>query len=730
MTSLLVGFDNAIPLGPGIVGGKGAALARMSAAGISVPPGLCLSTEAYDAYVNETGLRSRIMYELSRKSFADMRWEELWDAALRVRSMFLSTSIPSELEAALVPAVDAVFGDAPVVVRSSAPAEDTAATSFAGLHESYVNVRGTAEILKHIRLVWASLWSDAALLYRRELGLDVEHSSMAVVIQRIIVGEKSGVAFCRNPNNGTQAVIEAVHGLNQGMVDGTVEPDRWLIDRARGEIIEHTAAGRESAVRPGPAGTSLEPLEPALRERAPLDAEEVERVYALARRAETLFGAPQDVEWTIAGLDLFCLQSRAITALTETESDDERAWYLSLRPGFERLEALRRKIETQILPGMVADAETLGATDPRSLDDKSLADEIERRKVRYDYWVDVYWTDLIPFAHGVRFFGQFYNDAVTPEDPYEFVELLAGGKLESTRRNQLLLSIADLLRADPDLAHAVETGDADGAGDYGALLDEYLDRFGDVTRETMDRSAGRRLIADLALRMAHRSDGPQATRDRPGALETRFLEHFAEVDRAYARSVLELARVSYRMRDDDNIYLAKVESPLTAAVVEARRRLEVRVGALGSDIEAEQLVRALREPGFMPAAPVSHEAAPKPAEGVAARQLVGQPAGPGIASGPARVVTESRQLFEFREGEVLVCDAVEPDMTLVVPLAAGIVERRGGMLIHGAIIAREYGLPCVTGVPDVTTLIADGDHLTVDGHLGIVVIERRGSAVG
>ncbi|HSN54095.1 MAG TPA: PEP-utilizing enzyme [Candidatus Sulfomarinibacteraceae bacterium] len=81
-------------------------------------------------------------------------------------------------------------------------------------------------------------------------------------------------------------------------------------------------------------------------------------------------------------------------------------------------------------------------------------------------------------------------------------------------------------------------------------------------------------------------------------------------------------------------------------------------------------------------------------------------------------------LFELEAGEVLVCDAVDPNMTFVVPLAAAVVERRGGMLVHGAIIAREYGLPCVTGVPDVTAQIADGDRLTVDGYLGIVTVSR------
>jgi len=88
------------------------------------------------------------------------------------------------------------------------------------------------------------------------------------------------------------------------------------------------------------------------------------------------------------------------------------------------------------------------------------------------------------------------------------------------------------------------------------------------------------------------------------------------------------------------------------------------------------------------------------------------------------VVEDVSDLFEFRSGEVLVCDAVDPNMTFVVPLASAIVERRGGMLIHGAIIAREYGLPCVTGVPDLTALVGAGDRLTVDGYLGIVTVSK------
>jgi len=143
-----------------------------------------------------------------------------------------------------------------------------------------------------------------------------------------------------------------------------------------------------------------------------------------------------------------------------------------------------------------------------------------------------------------------------------------------------------------------------------------------------------------------------------------------------------------------------------------------------ASVEAEQIIKALKDETESPTACVLPEAGLIEGEFmIKARQLVGQPAGAGIAFGTARVVQDSVGFsFQFKTGEVLVCDAVDPNMTFVVPLAAGIVERRGGMLIHGAIIAREYGIPCVTGIADAAKLIRTGDWVTVDGHMGIVII--------
>ncbi|MGD8472446.1 MAG: PEP/pyruvate-binding domain-containing protein, partial [Desulfobacteraceae bacterium] len=168
------------------VGGKGYALALLAEGGFAVSRTLCVTSETYHEYVSRTGLRERILLELNRKAFKDMRWEEIWDCATRIRNMFLRKPIPEEISGELKEAIRTAFGDKAVVVRSSSPEEDTAASSFAGLHESYVNIRGTDDILEHILKVWASLWSDAALLYRQEIGLDVKKSAMAVVIQEIV----------------------------------------------------------------------------------------------------------------------------------------------------------------------------------------------------------------------------------------------------------------------------------------------------------------------------------------------------------------------------------------------------------------------------------------------------------------------------------------------------------------------------------------------------------------
>jgi pyruvate,water dikinase len=720
----LLTLSNITPADRARIGGKGYALARLAAQGLRVPETVCLTNAAYNDYLDATGLRERILMELNRKDFQEMRWEEMWDASLRIRNFFLTTPMPGLMARALEDSLSQ-FTDRPVVVRSSAPEEDSSQSSFAGLHESFVNVIGAEAILHHIRLVWASLWSDAALLYRQELGLDISTSSMAVVIQELVAGEVSGVTFSRNPSNEAQTAIEAVYGLNQGLVDGLIEPDRWLIDRST-RVLDHLSPQERSSFyqTEGPT-VSLKTLPEELASRPPLSPEQVWQVYEMAVQLEEAFESPQDIEWTSSTGLWYLLQSRPITTVA-TDNQDQRPWYLSLRRSYENLKVLRRRLENELIPAMKTAAVELQQQDLSILDDAALAREISRRQDIYDHWLAVYWRDFIPFAHGMRLFGQLYNDALRPEDPFEFMNLLGGAPLASLDRNRRLAKLAARVRQDSSLADAIHSNNLNALGsEFRQLLDDFLKLYGDLSCPATGAQCrqGPEAILQFVAEMAEHPPRHGATAPaNVAALTQNFLGRFSGIKQTEAADILDLARASYRLRDDDNIFLGRLEAQKINSLQEAQQRLARRDITLPEDLPPSEIIKALTDNHYIPQVSDLLGASPEQPQ-IKARQLIGQPAGPGLAQGPARVISSFQDLWQFEHGEVLVCDAVDPTMTFVVPLAAAVVERRGGMLIHGAIIAREYGLPCVTGVPEATTLIHTGDSLTVDGYLGIVVID-------
>jgi len=713
-----------------IVGGKAYALAALADAGFKIPDTLCIVTHAYAEFIQQAGLEERILLELNRKDFKDMRWEEVWDASLRIRSMFIRTPLPDSLNKSLREELDETFGNRPVVVRSSAPEEDDSGTSFAGLHESYVNLSGLDAIIDGVRKVWASLWSDKALLYRQELGLSVEKSTMGVVVQEIVVGDRSGIAFSKNPAAEYQGVVEAVYGLNEGLVDGRIEPDRWIFDRDSKKLTGQTPAKREEYAVPGSQGVEVRRLPEGKTDQPPLSNEEAARVFDTVVTLEALFGVPQDMEWTIRDKDLFLLQCRPITTLSQSNPDDQRQWYLRLHRSFESLKDLRQRIEQRFIPEMIAEADRLSQVELSELSAEELISAIRDRIDINNRWTRVYWEEFIPFAHGIRLFGQVYNDAVRPENPYEFMDLLGSTAMASIERNRLLADLAEMIRTDTRLRQQLASLEYDQLDpSFTDQMEQFVEKFGDlscpVTGGTQCNIGSDAMIKVL-LEMADHPmvEGRRSTLRDIARLRSKFLHRFDGHERDQMAELLDLARASYRLRDDDNIHLGRIESQMLAAVNEARQRLLDDRNLSLDTRDPEEVIKALSDRNYTPMAKTTLTTPKKDSahDTLTARQLIGQPAGPGISKGPARVIQETADLSEFKSGEVLVCDAVDPNMTFVVPLASGIVERRGGMLIHGAIIAREYGLPCVTGIVDATALIKTGDKITVDGYLGIVTL--------
>jgi len=668
-----------------LVGGKAFQLAALKRAGYQVPPGGCVPATVYETVLTANGLRERVAMELNRKPFKHMRWEEIWDASLRIRNMFLSLTLPAALIKELHAKIRETFGETEVAVRSSAPAEDSGKASFAGLHESYTGIRGPKGILHHIRLVWASLWSDRALLYRKELGLHVETSKMAVVVQQFIRGDASGVVFSQNPLAADESVVEAVAGQGEDLVSGRREPDRWHIKREDGTV----SAYKPAHANRGPTITNHQAME----------------LHHIAMDWEKRRTAPQDVEWTIRSGNISLVQARAITTPppVEPHGADKRGWYLSLHRSLPELEDLYTHITTHVLPGMEKDAMMLAAIDLKSLSANALIAEYNRRKQINRHWLDAYWKYCIPFAHGMRFFGSIYNERLQPEDPYAFVSLLSGNPLIALKRDTALREIGRMAAANAAPAT------------LNAAIEDWKMQYGMAFH---GRQAGGLLgenILQLALRLAG-TDPSRPAADTLKQQEARWFQAFSADEQHLAAQLLEIGRASYALRDNDNHYLERIRAQERRAADEIKRRMAQGTAfppalekELAQDFENDE-----------PAATSSLST--EPFAHVRGKQMVGQPSSPGTATGKARVIQREQEIFSFQKGEVLIVDAISPSMTFVVPLAAAIVERRGGMLIHGAIIAREYGIPCVTGVAHATRLITTGQTVSVDGYLGLVAV--------
>jgi len=718
------------------IGGKAEKLVRARSAGLLVPRGFCVTSGAYEEFLALSGLAKCIAMELGRKPLETMRWEEIWDTALRIRSEFLHSDIPEAVSEAIVQAAMEI-GPGPFAVRSSAVGEDSGGCSFAGLHESVIGVVGTEAVLDAVRRVWASLWSDAALLYRSELSLDPIGSRMAVLVQQMIDEDRSGVAFGRDPRNmqAECAIVEAVPGRCSLLVDGAVDPDRWILSRSSGEVVQWRRGVRDE----GKADPLLRP-------------KDLDGVLNLLRSIESLFGWPPDVEWTGSSDRLTLLQARPITT-AEPNKDDKRSWYLSLRPGTRRLKVLADRVSKELIPELEKQGRRFAAEDLTGYGDEELTDAIEHRLKTLHRWRKVYWDEFIPLAHGVRRLAQYYNDAVRPDDPYEFVGLLKGMNMLASRRNLAFAKLATRLHTNRTLMNRLvtlvaqegSTTEADwlqnldplrelsGGDDFLEELQRLMDDHMDVTMGSQRLSDRPSFLANLIemaqCAQAHAQDLTAAEDQERERLQIRLFEAVGAARKDEATEVLRIGRLSWRLRDDDNLLLSRIESQLYRAAELAMERLR-RSGRLLGESNCDEeavptLIAAMRDRSQatveLPSSETSAVTTSRSST-VTTRQLVGQPAAPGLATGSVRRILSPAGFAEVRTGEVLVCDAIQPMMTHLVPLAAAIIERRGGMLIHGAIIARELGIPCVNGIVDAVERLADGDFVTVDGHLGIVTV--------
>ena len=307
---MLVFFDDERCADVALAGGKGASLARMTAMGMPVPPGFVVPADALEAALAETVAAIRAV--LARGEDAGDLAPIAEEARALVRAADSGGAFPRELAAAYARLGD---GDVPVAVRSSATAEDSEAASFAGQQETYLHVRGVDPIVERIRDCWCSFFTERALFYRREKG-SLRDLGMAVVVQRMVEPDVSGVLFTADPTKGRRdrMVVEAVFGLGEGVVSGQLTPDHYVLARD-GRLKRARLHAQPYAIVRDPGGGVREEELPAERgETQTLDEAQLARLAQVGVDLEERLGGPQDIEWALQDGELFVLQSRPVTA--------------------------------------------------------------------------------------------------------------------------------------------------------------------------------------------------------------------------------------------------------------------------------------------------------------------------------------------------------------------------------------------------------------------------------
>ncbi|MGA9876042.1 MAG: rifamycin-inactivating phosphotransferase [Solirubrobacteraceae bacterium] len=320
-----------------VAGGKGAHLGELSRIeGICVPAGFCVTTDAFERIVAQA---PSIEDRLDRLSCMKLEDREATRAlSAEIRRTLEGIAVPDDLAAAISGSLARLGEQAAYAVRSSATAEDLPTASFAGQQDTYLNVVGRAAILQHVSRCWGSLFTERAVTYRMRNGFDHRKLNMAVVVQRMVFPQASGVLFTADPVTSNRKVtsVEATFGLGEALVSGLVNGDVYKV--REDDIVAKAVATKQLAILALPAGgTQQQAIELERQDQPVLRDTQIVRLAQLGRRIEAHFGGPQDIEWCLVDGDFQILQSRPITTLFPIPEVGDRANHVYVSVGHQQM---------------------------------------------------------------------------------------------------------------------------------------------------------------------------------------------------------------------------------------------------------------------------------------------------------------------------------------------------------------------------------------------------------
>lgn len=304
-----------------IVGGKGANLGEMTQAGFPVPPGFAVTSRAYYKFIRDNNLTTKIKHLLGTANFD--KPESLLQVSSHIKKLIMEGDVHDDIAKEIIAAysnLSGVLTDALVAVRSSATAEDLPSASFAGQQETFLNVKGEANLLLKVKAAWASLFEARAIFYRHEQKFDHFRIGIAIIVQKMVNADSSGIMFTIDPvtNDNTKIVIEAIHGLGELIVQGQVTPDHYEVDKKEGNILEKTVSPQAVKLEKHGTKNKLIHLSSKEAKKQKITDALILALAQLGKKLEKHYYFPQDSEWAIEKGEIYIVQTRAVTT-TQTK---------------------------------------------------------------------------------------------------------------------------------------------------------------------------------------------------------------------------------------------------------------------------------------------------------------------------------------------------------------------------------------------------------------------------
>ncbi len=822
-----------------IVGGKGAHLGELfRIEGIRVPAGFCITTDAFRRIIAEEPLVDDQLDRLSRLGPDDR--EAIRTLSAEVRRTIERVIIPGDLARPIATALVGLGDQGAYAVRSSATAEDLPTASFAGQHDTYLNVVGSAAVLLHVSRCWGSLFSERAVTYRMRNGVDHRLVSMAVVVQQMVVPRAAGVLFTADPVTSNRKVVsvESTFGLGEVFVSGRVNADVYTV--RDGEVLAKTVAAAQPALT---------------------DSQVVE-LAQLGRRIEAHFGQPQDIEWCLDDEGFQFVQSRPITALFPIPVAGDRENHVYVSVGHQQMmtdpmkplgislwqlttprpmsvaggrlfvdvtqalgsptgraglmEALGRSdpligdalqtlvergdfiptlpdegprgtpagaalapVETDpaIVVDLITRSEASVAALTRDIETKSgsalfdfiLEDIQELKRILFDPHSHQVFMSAMEATwwlneHLLAWLGEKnVADTLTQSVPHNV----------TSEMGLALLDLADVIRPYPEvvafLQHVEDEDFLDELPEYAGgqevrnAIADFLDKYGmrgvgeiDITRPRWSERPT--MLVPLILANVKNFEAGagerrfEQGRQQASRLEQELLARLRDLPdgerkAAETKEKIDRVRTFIGYREYPKYGMVRRYFVYKQALLKEAERL-VQADVLGekeeifflSLQELHEVVRTNQVDGQLirqrKEAFISYRALTPPrvftsdGEVVVGRYrgvdappgaLVGLAVSAGTIEGRARVILNIDEA-DLEAGDILVTAYTDPSWTPVFLSIAGLVTEVGGLMTHGAVIAREYGLPAVVGVENATRLIRDGQWIRVNGSDGFVEI--------